>query len=229
MERILRLLGPLLDEKYAEFERKLIPNIDPEKILGIRTPDLKKTAKIIEKDPELRDYFISELPHDYFEENQIHAFILSDEKNYDRCIELLEQFLPHVDNWATCDQMSPKIFNKKHSELVNHAIRWTFDDKVYTRRFSIGMLMRHFLDEDFRTEYPETVADAYMDEYHVNMMRAWYFATALAKQYETTVKFIESERLDTWTHNKAIQKACESFRVSDDHKTYLRSLKKKLR
>ena len=220
----------LQDVKYRDFQKKLIPTMDPEKIIGVRTPELRKLAKQLYKDPEMNEAtaeFLAGLPHDYFDENQLHAFLISEEKDFDRCMELTEEFLPYIDNWATCDQLSPKVFRKNKDRLLLHIRKWLESDRTYTVRFAIGMLMQHFLDEDFDTEYPELVAEVRSDEYYVNMMIAWYFATALAKQYETAIRYIERQRLDVWTHNKAIQKARESYRITPEQKDYLKQLKRK--
>ncbi len=212
------------DLSYRELQVKIIPNIEADSIIGVRTPELRKLAKELLKREELQE-FLDVLPHKYFDENQLHAFIISEIKDYDRCISEVERFLPFVDNWATCDQMSPKVFKKHRPELLKKIKQWIGADSTYTIRFGIGMLMQHFLDEDFDQSYPELVAVVRSEEYYVNMMIAWYFATALAKQYETVLPFIESHRLDTWTHNKAIQKSIESYRITPEQKEYLKSLK----
>ena len=214
----------LQDLKYRDMQIKIIPTIDPESIIGVRTPELKAMAKDIMKAGNYKDY-LKGLPHKYFEENQLHAFIISGIKDVNECMEELGRFLPYVDNWATCDQMSPKIFKKHKEELLTHVKEWIRSDKTYTIRFGVGMLMEHFLDEDYDPQYPEMVAGIRSEEYYVNMMVAWYFATALAKQYESIIPFIEEKRLDNWTHNKAIQKSVESRRITEEQKTYLRSLK----
>ena len=217
-------LYSLQDLKYREMQIKLIPTINPESIIGVRTPELKNMAKDILKSGNYKD-FLEELPHKYFEENQLQAFIISGMKDYDECMEELERFLPYVDNWATCDQMSPKIFKKHKEELLTHIKEWIKSEKTYTVRFGVRMLMDHFLDEDYDPKYPEMVAGLRSEEYYVNMMIAWYFATALAKQYESILPFIEGQRLDEWTHNKAIQKSVESRRITEEQKIYLKSLK----
>jgi 3-methyladenine DNA glycosylase AlkD len=171
--------------------------------------------------------FLDALPHTYFDENQIHAFLISEMKDYDSCIARLNQFLPFVDNWATCDQMSPKCFKKNRGQLIKQIEDWISSDDTYTVRFAIVTLMSQFLDEDFDERYLDMVASVKSEEYYINMAIAWYFATALAKQYDLSVKYIEAERLDKWTHNKAIQKSVESFRVTDEHKSYLKTLKRK--
>ncbi len=212
------------DVKYGEFQCKLIPTADPKTFIGVRTPDLRRYAKELAKDPETTG-FLRDLPHRYFDENQLHAFIISEIKDYDSCIAEVNRFLPYVDNWATCDQMSPKVFKKHRPELLREIRTWLGSDETYTVRFAISMLMQHFLDEDFDIGYPETVASIRSEEYYINMMTAWYFATALAKQYEAVVPFIENKKLAPWTHNKAIQKAVESYRITPEQKDYLKTLK----
>ncbi len=217
-------LFKMQDMDYRDFNSKLVPTVDKESMIGIRTPELRKYAKQLGKSSEVKE-FLQALPHKYFDENQLHAFIISEIKDFKNCIAEINRFLPYIDNWATCDQLSPKIFKKHHSELFAYIKDWLKSDKVYTLRFGIGMLMEHFLDENFDIIYPETVSKIRSDEYYVNMMIAWYFATALAKQYESIIPFIENMSLDIWTHNKAIQKALESYRISTEQKTYLRELK----
>lgn len=217
-------LFALQGETYQVFQAKLIPNVPPETVIGVRTPDLRKLAKELSKDPAAAE-FLTCLPHAYLEENNLHGFLIEAMKDYGEVIRALEEFLPYVDNWATCDQMSPGVFRKNKQALLPHIRRWIASEQCYTRRFGIGMLMSHFLDEDFREEYLSLVSDIRSEEYYVNMMIAWYFATALAKQYEAALPYLENRRLDPWVHNKAIQKAVESFRVSDGHKTYLKTLK----
>jgi len=221
---ILDALYANQDMKYKDFQSKLTPDLSPDDFIGVRTPALKKLAKDFAKREDVGE-FLESLPHKYFDENQLHAFILSEMKDYDKCLAGLEKFLPYVNNWATCDQMSPKVFKKHTGELLEHIDKWIRSDKVYTVRYGIVSYMRYYLDADFKTEYLEKVAGIKSDEYYINMAIAWYFATALAKQYDETIPFIEDKRLDTWTHNKSIQKAIESYRVSDEQKDYLRSLK----
>lgn len=217
-------LDSLQDLKYRDMQIKIIPTIDPGSIIGVRTPELKKMAKDILKEDNYKA-FLEELPHKYFEENQLHAFVISGIKDLNECMEELEKFLPYVDNWATCDQMSPKVFKKHKDALLMHIEEWIESDKPYTIRFGVGMLMEHFLDDDYDPCYPEMVAKIRSEEYYVNMMIAWYFATALAKQYESILPFIEGKKLADWTHNKAIQKSVESSRISDERKRYLKTLK----
>ena len=212
------------DLDYRKLQKKTIPNLDIEAIIGVRTPILRNLAKQFAKADDI-DKFLNDVPHRFFDEDQLHAFIISGMKDYDKCVCELNKFLPYVNNWATCDQMSPKIFGKHHKELTGEIKKWLKSDKTYTIRFGIGMLMEHFLKEDFNIKYAETVAKIRSDEYYINMMIAWYFATALAFQYDSILPFIENNKLDKWTHNKTIQKAIESYRITDDQKTYLRSLK----
>ena len=224
MTEIQERLFELRDEKYREFQIKLIPTVDPDSVIGVRTPELRKMAKALVKDPDI-DSFLCRLPHKYFDENQLHAFILSAMKDYERCMAGVCAFLPYIDNWATCDQLSPKVFAKNKEDLLVHVKEWLQSEETYTIRFAAGMLMEHFLGEDFDDAYPEMVAAVKSDEYYVNMMRAWYFATALAKQYDSVLPYIEEQKLDKWTHNKAIQKSVESYRITPEQKAYLKSLK----
>lgn len=217
-------LFKMQDIGYRDFNSKLIPTVKKEDMIGVRTPELRKYAKKLLKEEGVED-FLHSLPHKYFDENQLHAFIISEIKDFKLCIDELINFLPYLDNWATCDQLSPKIFKKYRNDLLPHIYEWLKSDKTYTVRFGIGMLMEHFLDEDFKSEYPEMVAAVRSEEYYINMMTAWYFATALAKQYESILPFIEGNKLDTWTHNKTIQKAIESKRINAEQKNYLKGLK----
>ena len=217
-------LYDLNDQKYRDMQIKIVPTVDAESVIGVRTPELKALAKDLLKTGEYKA-FLKELPHHYFEENQLQAFIISGIKDLDECMEELERFLPYVDNWATCDQMSPKIFKKHKDVLFSHIKEWLDSKEAYTVRFGIKMLMEHFLDGDYEPKYPKMVSGLRCKEYYVNMMIAWYFATALAKQYESVISFIEEKKLDDWTHNKAIQKSIESRRIPQEQKEYLRSLK----
>ena len=212
------------DEKFALLTQKTIPNLSREYIYGVRTPDLRKLAKELSCRDDAGE-FLAALPHRYFEEYQLHSFIISAKKDFEECIALTEAFLPYIDNWATCDQLSPKAFARNTDRLMPYIDRWLASEHTYTVRFAICTLMRYFLGDSFKAEYADRVAGVISDEYYVNMMRAWYFATALAKNYDEILPCLEQKRLDTWTHNKTIQKAAESFRVSDEHKAYLRSLK----
>ena len=224
MEKIINDLMKLQDKKYRDFQSKLIPNIDVESVIGVRTPDLRSYAKKLVKENNYSS-FLEELPHKYFDENQLHAFIISEIKDYDECIKYLNKFLPYVDNWATCDQMSPKILKKHKEDLLTQIKIWIKSKETYKLRFGIGMLMQYYLDDDFKLEYLNLVSSIKSNEYYVNMMIAWYFATALTKQYEQAIKYIENQKLDTWTHNKIVQKAIESYRITSEKKEYLRSLK----
>jgi hypothetical protein len=224
LDEIRNELFKMQDIAYRDFNSKLIPTLDKSLFIGVRTPELRKYAKQLAKREDIEE-FLHSLPHKYFDENQLHAFIVSEIKDFKSCVDKVNEFLPYIDNWATCDQLSPKVFKKHHKELIAYIKEWLESDKVYTVRFGIGMLMEHFLDEDFDISYLETVSNIRSDEYYVNMMIAWYFATALAKRYENIIPFIEKRSLDIWTHNKAIQKAVESYRISNEKKEYLKSLK----
>ena len=224
IDDIRKTLLSMQDEKYRAFQVKLFPTVDPQTVIGVRTPDLRGYAKKLLKEEGV-SAFLSDLPHRYFDENQLHAFILSELKDYEKCMQEVNRFLPYVDNWATCDQMSPKVFKKHRPQLLEQIRIWLKSDKTYTIRFAIGMLMEHYLDDAFDISYPNMVAGIRSDEYYVNMMIAWYFATALAKQYEGIIPFIENRKLDAWTHNKAIQKAVESYRITPEQKEYLKGLK----
>ena len=221
---IIEELFRLQDTGYRDFQKKLMPTVADDAFIGTRTPELRALAKKLSKREDI-DGFLSALPHEYFDEYQLHAFIISEIKDFDRCIAEVERLLPYIDNWATCDQLSPKVFKKHRPELLGYINKWLGSGLTYTVRFAVGMLMQHFLDEDFDAAYPEKVAVLRSDEYYINMMIAWYFATALAKQYESALPYIEEQRLDIWTHNKAIQKAVESRRISQEQKAYLKSLK----
>lgn len=223
-EYIRKRLFELQDNKYREFQCKLMPTVDAETVIGVRTPQLRSLAKELIKTTDALE-FISILPHMYYEENNLHGFIIESIKDYDKCIAEIEKFLPYVDNWATCDLMSPKIFKKNLTALLDRIKVWIASDHTYTIRFGMEMLMSFYLDEHFDPEYPKLVSAVKSDEYYVKMMMAWYFATALAKQYDAVLPYIEQHRLDLWTHNKSIQKALESYRISDDKKKYLKSLK----
>lgn len=213
------VLFSLQDAKYRKFQQNLLPNIAPDTIIGVRTPELRRLSMEVEN----RECFLISLPHDYFEENQIHAFLLEREKDFDTVIRQVEQFLPYVDNWATCDQLRPKVFRKHRKQLLPYIQKWMLSDQTYTIRFGIGMLMCHFLDGDFSPEYLEWVAAVSHQDYYVKMMVAWFFATALVKQYDAAIAYIEGYRLEHWTHRKAIQKAVESYRISSEHKQILKT------
>lgn len=227
MTTIQEKLFALQDLKYKEFHSGLVPTAEPDYIIGVRVPQVRKLAKEVAKEEGCKE-FLQQLPHTYYEENNLHAFIIEGMKDYEQCLAEVNRFLPYVDNWATCDSMSPKVFCKHLDELLPQIDAWLASERTYTIRFGIGMLMRFYLDEHFSVEYPEKVASVTSEEYYVNMMRAWYFATALAKQYDATVPLLEADRLDVWTHNKTIQKAVESYRITPEQKEYLRTLKRKI-
>ena len=212
------------DEKFALLTQKTIPTLNKESFIGVRTPDLRKLAKKLAKRDDTGD-FLAALPHRFFEEYQLHSFIISEVRDFDECIRLTDAFLPYIDNWATCDQLSPKVFAKHSDKLLPYIDKWLASELTYTVRFAVCSLMRYFLGDSFRSEYADRVAAVSSDEYYINMMRAWYFATALAKNYDEIVPYIEDKRLDVWTHNKTIQKAVESFRITDEQKQYLRTMK----
>ena len=223
-DEIIAELIRLQDKKYAAFQSKLIPTVEMDRIIGVRTPVLRTFAKKLVKDEDIAS-FLTSLPHQYFDEDQLHAFVISLEKDFDICIMEIEAFLPFIDNWATCDQLSPKVFKKEPEKLLPYIYIWIESDKVYTVRFAIGMLMQHFLDEKFNPKYADKVAAVRTEEYYITMMIAWYFATALAKQYASILPYLEEKRLDDWTHNKTIQKSVESNRITTEQKAYLKTLK----
>ena len=217
-------LFALRDEKYREFQRSLIPGLPRENIIGIRIPVMRKLAKEFVKEPEAA-VFLKQLPHTYYDENILHALLIAEIKDYDTCMEAVEAFLPYIDNWAVCDGLSPKVFGKHKAELLEKIRLWIPSEHIYTCRFGIGMLMRWFLDEDFQPGYLELPAAVRSEEYYVNMMTAWFFATALAKQWDAAIPYLEQNRLDPWTHDKTIQKARESYRITTEQKEYLKRLK----
>lgn len=223
IKEIREKLVSMADEKYRSFHLPLIPSADPESVIGIRTPKLRQYAKELcgRKD---KDLFLDDLPHRFYEENNLHAFIIEREKDFLRCVGLVDKFLPHIDNWATCDCLSPKVFKKHPDELLKKAHEWISSSHTYTIRFGIKCLMSFFLDEHFSPEILSIVADIKSEEYYVNMMRAWFFATALAKQYDSTLPLLTGNRLDLWTHNKTIRKAIESYRITNEQKSLLSTL-----
>mgnify|MGYP000883334970 FL=1 len=223
---IQKELFSLQDKEYMKFSSKLTPNVPEDTIIGVRIPEIRKLAKKLVRNNEYED-FLKELPHKYYDENLLHGAIISENKDFENCIELLDSFLPFVDNWAVCDTISPKIFKKHKKELIEKIKEWSQSDKTYTCRFGVEMLMTHFLDEDFKKEYLEMVANIHSEEYYVKMVVAWFFATALTKQWDYAVIYLENNRLDVWVHNKTIQKARESLRILEDKKGYLKGLKRK--
>ena len=212
------------DDKYKEFQAKLVPNIDPDIILGVKTPEMRQIAKDIFNSKE-KDAFLKDLPHKYYEENLVHFFIISMIKDFDECIREVETFLPYVDCWPVSDQATPRSFKKNHEKLLPYIKKWIKSKHLYTSRFGIRMLMNEFLGDEFKDEYAKLVASVKSDEYYLKMMVAWYFATALAKNYDETIKYIEERKLDDWVLKKTIQKAVESYRVTDEHKEYLKSFR----
>ncbi|MBE7019375.1 MAG: DNA alkylation repair protein [Ruminococcaceae bacterium] len=220
IQKDLLLMG---EESYREFSAKLMPTVEKETVIGIRVPILRAYAKSLE------DYetFFKNLPHRYFEENNLHAFLIERERDFDCCIKKLEAFLPYVNNWATCDGMNPKVLKKEPEKLLLYIQKWITSKETYIVRYAINLLMSYYLDEHFQLEYLKMVCNVQSDEYYINMMRAWYFATALAKQYEATLPYLQNHLLDEWTHNKTIQKAVESYRISNEQKTYFRTLRRK--
>ncbi len=224
MKSIQKELFSLQDLKYRDFHSGLMPTVDKEWVIGVRVPELKRLAKELFKREEYGE-FLDSLPHKYYEENNLHAFLIMQIKNYDSCMAETERFLPWIDNWATCDGFRPAAFKNNLPQLLIKIKEWLKSDKPYTVRFAIGMLMTHFLDCSFRKEYTDMVANIRSEEYYVNMMMAWYFQAALVKQYDTAVRYIENKSLPQWVHNKTIQKAAESHRITDRQKEYLKSLK----
>ena len=225
MQEIRAFLLSEKDEKYREFMLPLLPTVSPERIIGVRTPALRAYAKSI-CGTGLSDEFLQALPHHFFEENNLHGFLLEQIASFDRALELTELFLPHIDNWATCDQTNPRALIKKPDILLEHTDRWITSGQTYTIRFGLVTLMRHFLTDRFDEQINERAASVNSDEYYVKMMQAWYFATALAFQYEQTIGYLEQDKLPVWVHNKTIQKAIESRRITAEQKKYLRTLKK---
>lgn len=217
-------LFALQDLSYRDFHAKLMPTVDKARVIGVRTPKLRAFAKEFGKTEEAKE-FLKVLPHQYYEENNLHGFLIEQIKDYPTLIRELNRFLPCIDNWATCDLLTVRVVKKHLDTFTEEVERWLASDHTYTIRFGIGMLMRYYLEEHFSLEYPEKVAKIRSKEYYVNMMRAWYFATALAKQYEAIFPFLEEKRLDAWTHNKTIQKAIESYRITQEQKVYLRTLR----
>jgi len=229
MDKILEDLFSLQDIEYKNFNAKLIPTVDKDLIIGVRTPDLRNYAKKLFKEDEKRSFqFLNNLPHKYYEENNLHGFLIEQIKDFDLAMEYTEKFIPFIDNWATCDTFSPKVFKKFPNETYKYILDWIKDEKTYVIRYGIGLLLSNYLDENFKEEHLEIISKVSSEEYYVNMMIAWYFATALTKQQEYAIKFIEDKKLDDWTHNKAIQKAIESRRITEEEKAYLRSLKVKI-
>lgn len=223
--QIREKLFALEDTQYKNFHSKLMPTVSSDTVIGVRIPELRKYASDLFKCPEIGE-FLSDLPHKYYEENNLHAFIIEHIKDYDICINELNRFLPFVNNWATCDSMSPKILKSDLGRLEEQIYKWIASCETYTVRFGIKMLMSFYLDDCYRSEYHELVSGIDSEEYYVKMMVSWYFATALAKKYDETLPYLENNRLPIWIHNKTIQKAVESYRITDEQKTYLKTLKR---
>lgn len=223
MDAIVDRLFALQDEKYRDFQARLMPTVPYERVIGVRTPALRSLAKELVGTPQA-EAFMRELPHRYYEENNLHAFLIESIRPFDACVRALDAFLPYVDNWATCDCMNPKVLGKHKQELYPHILRWLADGRLYTVRFAIGLLMRYYLDADFSPEQLALVAAIDSEEYYLKMMVAWYFATALAKQYGAALPYLLERRLPPWTHKKTICKAIESYRITDEKKAYLRTL-----
>lgn len=224
IQDVQKKLFEMQDTGYRDFHAKLLPTMDKEKVIGIRTPMLRKFAKEFGKTEE-SEMFLQVFPHQYYEENNLHGLLIEQIRDYDKCLKEMERFLPYIDNWATCDMLALTVVKGYRGVFIREVYRWMESEKPYTIRFGISMLMRYYLDEEFKPEYPEKVAAIRSEEYYVNMMRAWYFATALAKQYRQVLPFLEERRMDIWTHNKTIQKAIESYRITPEQKDYLRTLR----
>lgn len=224
MNELQTTLFGLQDLKYRDFHSRLMPGIDKDTIIGIRTPVLRKFAKEFAGTTEA-ETFLQELPHQYYEENNLHMMLLAGIKEYEKCVCEVERFLPYINNWATCDSPAPKCFAKHKEELLPKIRTWMVSDHTYTIRYGIEMLMNLYLEEDFKPEYPKLAAAVQSEEYYVNMMIAWYFATALAKQWDAVIPYLEQRKLSPWVHRKTIQKAVESYRITDEQKIYLKSLR----
>ena len=223
METIRALLWAHRDAAYAEFQAKLTPSVNRELFIGVRVPEVRALAKQLKNEPAAAD-FLRALPHKYYDENMLHGLLVSEIKDYGEAVRETDRFLPYVDNWSVCDILSPKVFKKHKAELLDKIRAWAASGETYTVRFGIEMLMSHYLDEDFRPEYLDIPAGLRSGEYYVNMMIAWFFATALAKQWEAAIPYLEQGRLDPWVHKKTIQKARESYRITEAQKAYLKTL-----
>ena len=224
MTHLQEELLKLQDIAYRDFHSSLMPGVDKEAVIGVRTPVLRAFAKKFSKTEEAGQ-FMNELPHKYYEENNLHMMLIAQIKDYNMCVSETEKFLPYIDNWATCDSPLPKCFDKNKEDIIVRAKNWIATDDTYVKRYGMGVMMRMFLDEDFKEEYIQLVAGVKSEEYYVNMMIAWYLATALAKQWTATIPYLEERRLSEWVHRKTIQKAVESYRISPEQKIYLKSLR----
>ena len=225
MNELQQHLFGMRDAAYAAFIAKLTPGFPPSHFIGVRVPLLRTIARSFAKEEAARQRFLSHLPHSYYEEDMLHGMLISLVKDYDRCLDLIDRFLPYVDNWAVCDTLSPKVFAKHKAQLLENILRWSSSSHTYTCRFGLRMLMTHFLDDSFSADFLEIPATIRSEEYYVKMMVAWFFATALAKQWEATLPYLENRQLDPWTHRKTIQKAIESYRIPPERKDYLRTLR----
>ena len=223
-ERVQKQLFELQDLQYRDFQAKLMPTVNKETVIGVRTPSLRAYAKKFGKTDNV-SAFLEVLPHKYYEENNLHGLLIEQIKAYPSCIAALDRFLPYIDNWATCDLLAVRTVKNHLNSYIKKIDRWLESEHIYTIRFGINMLMRYYLEEEFKLEYPGKVAAIRSEEYYVNMARAWYFATALAKKYDQVLPFLEEQKMDVWTHNKTIQKAIESYRITPEQKEYLRTLK----
>ena len=226
MNELQQHLFGMRDAAYAAFSAKLTPGCPASHFIGVRVPLLRTIARSFAKEEAASQRFLSHLPHSYYEEDMLHGMLISLVKDYDRCLDLTDRFLPYVDNWAVCDTLSPKVFAKHKAQLLENILRWSSSSHTYTCRFGLRMLMTHFLDDSFSADFLEIPAAIHSEEYYVKMMVAWFFATALAKQWEATLPYLENRQLDPWTHRKTIQKAIESYRIPPERKDYLRTLRK---
>lgn len=226
IQKVQQELFEMQDLKYRDFHSKLMPTVDKEKVIGVRIPQLRKYAAAFAKTEDAAE-FMKNLPHQYYEEDNLHAFLIEKIKDYDSCIQALDKFLPYVDNWATCDMMNPKILKKEPEGLLEKIKVWLKAEETYVVRFAMGCLMNYYLEEHFTTECADLVAEIQSEEYYIQMMQAWYFATALAKQNDAILPYLLEHRLNTWVHNKTIQKAVESYRITPEQKAYLKTLKRK--
>lgn len=224
MDLIQHRLLSLRDTDYAAFQAKLIPTIDPARVIGIRIPQLRQLAKEFKDEPQISE-FMNDLPHHYYDENMLHGLIINEIRGFEDCITAVEKFLPYIDNWAVCDSLRPAVFKKNRANLLPYVLRWMRDKHIYTCRYALVMLLTHYLEEEFKPEFLETVASIDVDEYYINMAIAWFYATALAKQWDATIPYLEQRRLTPWIHNKTIQKARESRLFTSEQKTYILSLK----
>ena len=227
--KVQKDLFEMQDLKYRDFHSKLMPTVEKEKVIGVRTPKLRKYTSFFLKLSSQTEIetFMHTLPHKYYEEDNLHGFIIERIKDYEECIDALNAFLPYIDNWATCDMMNPKVLKKEPERLLGQIKRWLKAKETYVVRFAMGCLMNYYLDEYFKAECPEMVAEVQSDEYYIQMMQAWYFATALAKQYNTILPYLLEHKLSMWVHNKTIQKAVESYSIKPEQKKYLKTLKRK--